>query len=126
MKLTPVLFVDQIEPSLPFWVDRLGFEKTVEVPDGDRLGFVILAREGVEAMLQTWESLRKDTPSLVPAGRTTGASLFIEVDDFNDALHRVAGCNIVVPERATFYGMREIGVREPGGRMVVLAARTEA
>ena len=42
-KLAPVLVVDRIEPCLPFWVDRLGFEKTVEVPESDRLGFVILA-----------------------------------------------------------------------------------
>ena len=34
-KLTPVLVVDAIEPCLSFWVDRLGFEKTVEVPEGN-------------------------------------------------------------------------------------------
>jgi len=33
-KLTPILLVKEIEPSLPFWVDRLGFKKTVEVPEG--------------------------------------------------------------------------------------------
>ena len=32
MKLTPVLLVDSIEKSLPFWVDRMAFEKTAEVP----------------------------------------------------------------------------------------------
>jgi len=44
-KSTPVLFVDRIEPSLAFWEERIGFARTVEVPDGDRLGFVILARD---------------------------------------------------------------------------------
>ena len=33
-KLTPNLIVDKIEDSLPFWVDRLGFEKMCE-SDGD-------------------------------------------------------------------------------------------
>lgn len=47
-KLTPVLAVDEIEPVLPFWIERLGFEKTVEVPQGDRLGFVIPARDGAD------------------------------------------------------------------------------
>jgi len=28
-KLTPVLFVEAIEPCLPFWTERLGFTKTV-------------------------------------------------------------------------------------------------
>jgi hypothetical protein len=49
-KLTPVLYVDQIEPCVTFWVERLGFQKTVEVPEGDRLCFVILKDREVEIM----------------------------------------------------------------------------
>lgn len=41
-KLTPVLFVERIEPVIAFWTQHLGFIKTVEVPEGDRLAFVIL------------------------------------------------------------------------------------
>ena len=37
-KLTPVFVVERIEPCLGFWTDRLDFEKTVEVPEGDGLG----------------------------------------------------------------------------------------
>ncbi len=44
MKITPVLFVNTIEPVIPFWVGRLGFEKTVEVPNGDGLAFIILQK----------------------------------------------------------------------------------
>ncbi len=125
MKLTPVLFVEEIEKSLPFWVDRIGFKKTGEVAEGNRLGFVMLACDKAEVMLQTLESVKKDAPSLVPKERTTGASLFIEVDDFDDIRKRLEGYPIVLPERVTFYHMREIGVREPGGHLVVFAAWTE-
>ena len=31
--------------------------------------------------------------------------------------------DIVIPERTTFYGSREIGVRAPGGFTVVFAAK---
>jgi len=34
-RITPVLFVQDVEPCVKFWVDRFGFEKTAEVPDGD-------------------------------------------------------------------------------------------
>ena len=37
-RITPVLLVKEIEPVVPFWVGRLGFAKTVEVPDGDKIG----------------------------------------------------------------------------------------
>ena len=122
MKLTPVLYVERIENSLPFWMDRLGFQKTVEVPDEKRLGFVILVNGNVEVMLQTWESLKKDAPGLLPSERATGAALFLEVDDFDGIRERLKGASIVLPERTTFYGMREIGVREPGGHLIVFAA----
>jgi catechol 2,3-dioxygenase-like lactoylglutathione lyase family enzyme len=123
MKITAVLLVEEIEKSLPFWVERMGFEKTVEVPEGDRLGFVILARDGAELMLQTIESVRKDAPQFVPKPGTSVAALFIEVDDFADTVRRLDGYAIALPERTTFYGMREIGVVEPGGHTVIFAAR---
>ncbi len=49
-KLTPVLFVEKIESVLPFWTQHLGFIKTVAVPDGDKLAFVILQQATAEVM----------------------------------------------------------------------------
>ena len=125
MKITPVLYVQRIEDCISFWVDRMGFTKTVSVPEGDHLGFVVLVRDGAEVMLQTWEGLRREAPGLLPKGRGTGAALFVEVADFEETCQRLEGIDIVLPERKTFYGMREIGVREPGGHAIVFAAPVE-
>jgi hypothetical protein len=125
MKITPVLIVESIETSLPFWMDRMGFQKTVEVPEGDVLGFVILARGGAELMMQTVASVRKDEPQFAPDGPAgpDRCPLFVEVEDFDDVRRRLDGHPVAMPERKTFYGMVEIGVREPGGHTVVFAAR---
>jgi uncharacterized glyoxalase superfamily protein PhnB len=122
-KLSPVLVVDAIEPCLPFWVDRLGFTRIAEVPDGDRLGFVILHKDGVEVMYQSRESVRKDIPALAdgPAG---GANLYIDVADVAAVERAVKGAEVVVPRRTTFYGADEIGVREPGGNAVIFGQHT--
>ena len=124
MKITSVLLVDEIEKSLPFWVERMGFEKTVQVPDGNRLSFVILVRDGAELMLQTIASARRDAPVFVPEGPASRASLFIEVEDFADVIKRLEGYPVALAEHTTFYGMREIGVIEPGGHNAIFAART--
>jgi hypothetical protein len=125
MKITAVLIVEEIEKSLKFWVDRMGFEKTVDVPEGDRLGFVILVRDGAELMMQTISSVRKDEPRFAPERlETKGCGLFIEVTDFEEIKRRLEGYPIVMQERVTFYGMREIGVAEPNGHTVVFAAKT--
>ena len=122
MKITPVLIVESIEPGLEFWIGKLGFEKTVEVPEGGRLGFVILKKEAAEIMFQTRESVMKDTPQLAPMLTGQGVGLFLEVPDFDDLLRHVSGLEVVMPERTAFYGMREIVVREPGGFAVCFAS----
>ena len=123
-KLTPVLYVEEIEPALPFWVERLGFEKTAEVPHGDRLGFVILQRGAVEIMYQTRDSVREDVPAL--GGMPTGGSmLFVQVDDLDAVERALEGIEPVTPRRKTFYGADELIVREPGGNVVNFAQFAE-
>jgi hypothetical protein len=123
-KLTPVLIVDAIEPCLPFWIDRLGFKLTAEVPEGSRLGFVILAKDGVEVMYQTVESVEKDIPAAAPKLSSPATALFIEVSDVETMERALVGLELVVPRRKTFYGMDEVGAREPGGHLVVFAQPT--
>ena len=125
-RLTPVLMVEEIEPSLPFWVDRLGFEKTAEVPEGDKLGFVMLNRGEVQIMLQSRAGQLKDNAALAKGPfANDGVMLFMEITGFDEWLPKLEGLEVVVPERNTFYGAREIGVRAPSGIIVVLAEFTE-
>jgi len=123
MKITAVLYVDEIESALSFWVDRLGFEKTAEVPEDGRVVFAMLTRGGTELMLQTVESVRKDVPAFAPKATAKGACLYVEVDDFADARKRLEGYPIAMPERTTSYGMREIGVIAPGGHNILFGAK---
>jgi hypothetical protein len=123
MKITAVLVVESVERSLEFWVGRMGFTKTVEVPEGDGIGFAILAKDGAELMVQSLASVQKDEPRFAQLGH---AALFIEVEDFADIKKRLEGYPIEMPERVTFYGMREIGVFEPGGHTILFAVKTEA
>jgi len=120
-KLAPVIVVDEIEPCLSFWVERLGFEKTAEVPEGGKLGFVILAKDGVEIMYQSRASVANDIPALAKRFADPSAAFFIEVGDVASVEQRMKGVETVVPRRKTFYGMDEVGVREPAGHLVVFA-----
>ena len=122
MKITPVLIVEAIEKSLPFRVGRIGFEKTVEVADGDALGFVILMRDGAELMIQSVASVRKDVRGFAPKGNANETALFIEVADLDDILKRLEGYPVDMAERITDYGMREIGVRDPDRQTVLFAS----
>jgi len=117
-KCTPILHVEAVEPCLPFWTERLGYAVTAQVPDGEKIGFAILAKDGTEIMYQSTRSLQNDT-SVVPPLK--GTMLFIEVDDVDAVEKSLKGAEIAVPRRKTFYGADEIFVREPGGNVVGFA-----
>jgi uncharacterized glyoxalase superfamily protein PhnB len=120
-KLTPVLFVEKIETVLPFWTQHLGFIKTVEVPDGDKLAFVILQQGTAEVMYQSFASVDKDVPAISADTRKGPTFLYLEVDDLQTIEAAVTGTEIYMPERATFYGSREIGVKDPAGHFITFA-----
>ena len=120
-KITPVLYVEEIEPCMNFWIDRLGFEKTAEVPDGGKLGFVALQKGNVEIMYQTFASQKKDTTTVsaeISGGHTF---LYVEVDHLDSVIQAMKGADIAVPVRTTFYGARELGVKDPAGHIIVFA-----
>ena len=121
-RISPVLVVDAIEPVLPLW-EALGFARTAEVPHGDRLGFVILAADGLEVMYQTADSVREDA-AVVTEGRRllAAAALFVEVDDLAEAEKRLPpGTDVVVRRRKTFYGSTETILRDAADNVVTLA-----
>jgi hypothetical protein len=65
--------VEEIEKSLAFRVDSMGFLKTLEVPEDDRLGFAILVRDGAELTMQN-SACGKMSPGSPPTGRRRRAA----------------------------------------------------
>lgn len=121
-RLTTVLLVKDIEPVIPFWVDRLGFAKTIEVPDGNKLGFVAFQKGSAEVMYQTYASVEKDAPKEVAATAGKGPTyLYMEVDNLDAVLAAMKDVKLVMPLRTAFYGMREFSVQDPGGHFITFA-----
>ena len=120
-KATPVLFVAAIEPVLKFW-ERLGFQKTIEVPEGNRLGFVILQQGAVELMYQTYTSGDSDAGQAMSEWFRKGPTfLYVEVESLDEVLAAMQDLPKTMEVRTTFYGAREFGVRDPGGHFVTFA-----
>ncbi len=71
-KTTPILCVESIERSLPFWTEGMGYERT-------------------------------------------------DVDSVESARSALKGATLLVPERKTFYGAKEIFVRDPDGNVLGFA-----
>ena len=119
---TPILHVKSVEPGLKFWTERFGFHKTIEVPEGDHLGFVALENDKVEIMYQTYSGMQADPANPLAKVVEQGPSfLFMEVPDIKATEAALKGADIVQPIHDTFYGSKEIVVKEPGGHFVIFS-----
>lgn len=118
-RLTPNFYTDDVAACVKFWVDRLGFKKTVEVPEPGGLAFAALQKGSIELMYGSFASLERE-----PAGgafKKGTSCLFIEVDDVNAALEAMQGAPGVAEMHKTFYGSTEFTVTDPAGHMVTFA-----
>ena len=125
-KITPILFVEEVEPGVKFWTERLGFKKTVEVPDGDKLAFAIVVKDGVELMYQTYATADRDDPVAALMVRKGPSFLYVEVQDVTLAHAAMQGENVVVPMHDTFYGAKEFSVKDPAGHLITFAQQGAA
>ena len=125
-KITPILFAQEIEPCIQFWTERMGFQKTVEVAEGDKLGFAIVEKDGLELMYQSYASVEKDNPATAEAAKKGPTFLYVDVDTLDDALARASKAEMVMPVRSTFYGAREFGIKDPAGHYVIFAQQGAA
>jgi uncharacterized glyoxalase superfamily protein PhnB len=123
-KLTPNLLVANVERSLAFYVDVLGFARGMTVPDQSPFVFASVASGAVEIFLNDAPTGIKEYPTF--GGRPLGATgtLYIEVDGV-DALHDrlKTAVKIVMPIVTQFYGVREFAFEDPDGYVITLAER---
>ena len=119
-RATPVLFVDAVEPTRDFFT-RLGFTVLFDVPEGDRLGFVGLEKDGVQVMVETRGNANEGDAIREITRTSKGAVVFIEVDNLDAVITALATEKAIVERHTTFYGADEISFMEPGGNVVTFA-----
>ena len=123
-KLTPNLLVANVERSLAFYIDTLGFARGLTVPDASPFVFGSVTSGDVEIFFNDAATAVKEYPAF--AGKPIGATgtMFIELEGV-DALHdRIKSrATIVMPIESKFYGMREFAIVDPDGYVITFAER---
>src|SRR5262245_5045292 len=126
-KLTPNLLVASVERSLAFYIDVLGFERGMTVPEHSPFVFASVTSGAVEIFFNDAETAVKEYPAF--GGKPIGATgtLFIELDgsDSIDAFHdRIKPrVTVAMPLVTQFYGLREFAITDPDGYVITFAQR---
>jgi uncharacterized glyoxalase superfamily protein PhnB len=119
-KMTTNLYTDDVAACVRFWVDRLDFEKTMEVPEGRNLAFAAVKKGNLELMYGSYASLNKDALTAQAYQRGT-SFLFLEVEDVNSVFAAMTGVPIVSSVHKTPYGATEFTVKDPAGHFITFA-----
>ena len=119
-RLTPNLYTDNVAACVKFWVDRLHFEKTAEVPEPGGLAFAVLKKGKIEVMYGSYNSLDQEPRVTGSYQRGTGF-LFIEVDDLDSVVAAMMDLPKVADVHQTFYGATEFTVNDPAGHLLTFA-----
>jgi len=77
-------------------------------------------------MYQTYASVSQDLPQVLGAVLKGLSFLYIEVDNLDALKPALESADIYLPERKTFYGAREIGIRDPAGHFLTFAEMSAA
>jgi uncharacterized glyoxalase superfamily protein PhnB len=118
---TPILHVKNVEPSLKFWTERFDFKISIQVPEGEHIGFAALENQKVELMYQTYEGMKGDANPLARAAEQGPSFIFMEVSDIDRVVDALKGAEVVQGVHDTPYGAKEVIAKEPGGHFVIFS-----
>jgi catechol 2,3-dioxygenase-like lactoylglutathione lyase family enzyme len=123
-KLTPNLIVANVERSVVFYRDVLGFSVDATVPDAAPYVFASVRSGGVEVFLNAPEPAIAEYPAFKdrPIGGTL--TLFIEVAGVHEAHAALKDrVTVVMPLEKKWYGVTEFAFEDPDGYLITFAER---
>ena len=128
--VTPNLIVTDIDRSLAFYRDVLGFSVFATVPEAAPFVFAWMQRDGVNVFLNTVDSVKDEHAELGsrPIGGTATIYIIVEADSPAEGIDALfasvkSKARVIMPMKDQFYGMREFGIEDPDGYVIFAAQR---
>jgi uncharacterized glyoxalase superfamily protein PhnB len=138
VKLTADLMVNDVNQTLDFYEQVLGFETALVVPEDNQkevlaqrpsnraLVFALIKGGPVELMLQSRKSMTQELSAVKDAAPYASAAFYIEVTDVDRLCRRVQGkATILAGPMNKPYGKRELTLRDINGYILIFASNVE-
>ena len=124
-QLVPELVVQDVENSIRFYSDGLGFQVLAKAPEVGSPTWAELVNNSIHLMLQA----RKDAVAEIPeiSSRTIGGTILLvfrtdSKDTVENTWNSYSGKgNVVLPLRKTEYGTVEFAITDPDGYILLFA-----
>lgn len=121
--LTPNLMVNDVEQTIEYYTDILGFTVLMTVPETGKLDWAMVKRNDVVIMFQTKKSLSSELPRLAGEKPGGGLTFYIKVDRITE-LHEELFNNeveIISDLESTFYDTIEFSIVDVNGYILTFS-----
>jgi lactoylglutathione lyase len=123
-KLTPNLIVSNVDASLRFYEDVLGFDRSMVFPEQPPFAFASVTSGPVKIFLSDRSTVTTESPQMTDVAFGGGNIMFIEVEGVDDVHARIAPLvTVVMSLRTQWFGIREFAIQDPDGYVVTFAER---
>lgn len=122
--LSPNIMTDDVNKSVDFYTDILGYELVMSVPEEGVFNWAMLMHGDMSIMFQKKENLLEEYPQLSQKSVGGALTFFIEVDNIDDIYKKLKNKVDVIKEPSiTFYGMKEFAIKDCNGHILTFAQR---
>lgn len=121
-QLTPNLMVDNVNETVNFYQEILGFELVMSVPQEGVFNWAMVQHGDVSFMFQERENIIGEYPVLKDVPMGGGLTFYIKVRDVKGLYNKVQKrVNIVLDLHRTFYGAEEFAIQDINGFLLTFA-----
>ncbi len=121
-KLTPNIMVEDINRSIAFYKEKLGFELLATAPEEGQFVWAMLKRDEVEVMFQVRASLEEEFPALKHKEIGGALTFYIAIEDVKGLYAQLKESVTVVQDmHTTFYGALEFAIQDCNGFILSFA-----
>ena len=111
--LTPNLMVEDVNQTVDFYKNVLGFDVLATVPETGHFNWAMLKQGGVEMQFQARASLTEEIPSFKDKAIGGALTLYIGVEGIKELYERLKDkVTIVQDMHTTFYGTQEFAIQD--------------
>ena len=124
--LTPNLMVNNVEETIEYYTDILGFTLLRTVPEKETPDWAMVKRNDVVIMFQSVKSLTNEMPRLQGEKPGGGLTFYIKVDRITE-LHEELYHNeveIISDLESTFYNTIEFSIVDMNGYLLTFSEET--
>ena len=125
--LTPNLMVNDVEETIEYYTDVLGFTLLMTVPETGKLDWAMVKRNEVVMMFQSTKSLKKGIPRLAGEKPGGGLTFYIKVDRITEIHEELFNneAEIISDLDSTFYDTIEFSVADINGYILTFSEDQE-